>query len=72
MRFVVFPSHTYVDGTRPSLPVLLADEEITVLHGPTPSGLYLLDCDLIEIEILSLLLEPYYILMEDFEDISVH
>jgi hypothetical protein len=72
MRFVVFPSHAHADGTRPTLPNLLADEEITVLHGPTPSGLYLIACDIIEIEILTTLLEPYYILMEDFEDVSVH
>lgn len=72
MRFVIFPSHAHLDGSRPSLPSLLFDEEINILYGPTPSGLYLLDCDLIEIEILSLLLEPYYILMEDFEKLSVH
>lgn len=72
MRYVVFPSASYLDVDRPTLSSFLEDSEVTVVHGPTPSGLYLIEGNMIEMEILKLFIMPYYILFEDFDSPTVH
>jgi hypothetical protein len=69
MRYVIFPSYQYQDENRPDI---LEEEGITILQGPTESGLYLIDCDSLVLEKLKSTIEPYYLLMEDFETQTVH
>jgi len=72
MRYVIFPSAYYPDGTRPSISSLFADADIEVIHGPTESGLYLIEGDLENINLLQSLSEPFYILFEDFDSHPIH
>lgn len=72
MRCVVFPSVSYLDGSRPTFESFLEDAEVKVVYGPTQSGLYLLEGSMVEMELLKFLITPYYILFEDFESPTIH
>jgi hypothetical protein len=72
MRYVIFPSAQHSDGSRPELITLLIDNKINIIYGPTKSGLYLVDGDSVAIKNLKSVIEPYYIIFEDFEIVSVH
>jgi hypothetical protein len=71
MRCVVFPSYSCKDE-RPPLSLFLDEAEITIVAGPTESGLFLLEANLVEVELLKLLAFPFYILFEDFEKLEIH
>jgi hypothetical protein len=52
--------------------VSIINDGVSVLAGPTESGLYIIEGDNFSISLLKILIEPYYILMEDFEVPTVH
>jgi len=47
-------------------------EGVSILAGPTPSGLLIIEVPENKIELLKILITPYYILMEDFENPMIH
>lgn len=69
MKYIIFPAYQ-ADEVRPSLSEYL--DETIICSGPTQSGLYLVECSSIEAEILKFLIQPHYLLMEDFEDPTIH
>ncbi len=72
MRYVVFPSASHTNGGRPQLSPCFERANIKVVHGPTESGLYLIEGNADGMELLRVLVEPFYILFEDFEIPTIH
>jgi len=70
VRYIVFPSYQSKDKSI-RFDQLISDK-ITVINGPTLSGLYIIDGSLSDIVLLKEAIYPYYILMEDFESSIIH
>ena len=72
MRYVIFPSANHLNGTRPPLASFFENTNIQIVFGPTESGLYLIEADIADSEILKISSEPFYIMFEDFESPLIH
>jgi len=70
VRYIVFPSYQSKDKSI-RFEQLISDK-ITIVCGPTVSGLYIIDGSISDINILKEEIYPYYILMEDFESPTIH
>lgn len=65
MRYVVFPAYSFKDELIPSLEELM-DSDITIVAGPTASGIYFINGTKQAIDLLKFMASPYYLFMEDF------
>jgi len=72
MRCVIFPSASYQDGKRPPLSSFFEPEQISIVYGPTESGLCIIEGDEVEMDLLKVVVDPYYIMFEDFQAPTVH
>lgn len=72
MRYIVFPSYSYKNYSRPQLEDTIRESEIEIVSGPTESGLYIIEGEILIVEILKLVTHPFYVIMEDFDLPTIH
>jgi hypothetical protein len=68
MKYIVFPNYHSV-----CLPLedLLIDG-VVIIAGPTPSRCYIIEAEESIMELQKIELNNHYIIMEDFETITIH
>jgi hypothetical protein len=71
VKYIVFPSYEFDNKLVPSF-IEIKNEGIIILAGPTESGLFLIEGDEFSIALLKVLVQPYYLLMEDFESPEIN
>lgn len=72
MRYVAFPSFQSKDEIRPNLHEFIGESDVTIIAGPTQSGLYLVEGSDSAIDILEFMAYPYYVFMPDFDAPVIH
>lgn len=67
----MFPTFSNKDKDIPSVQDLLY-EEVNVISGPTDSGLYIIEDSYNTLKYIQSVLEPHYIVMQDFDSPILH